>query len=76
MNNIEMLVIDNYPKINGSIISTEFDIDADEEISISINDSNIFCKEDVISIAKNHIELPKDIKMSKNDTIVVIYNKI
>jgi len=76
MNNIEMLVIDNYPKINGSIISTEFDIDADEEISISINDSNIFCKEDVISIVKNHIELPKDIKMSKNDTIVVIYNKI
>jgi len=76
MNNIEMLVIDNYPRINGSIISTEFDIDADEEISISINNSNIFCKEDVISIKENHIELQEDIKMANNDTIVVIYNKI
>jgi len=76
MNNIEMLVIDNYPRINGSIISTEFDIDTDEEISISINDSNIFCKEDMISIKENHIELPEDIKISNNDTIVVIYNKI
>jgi hypothetical protein len=76
MNNIENLVIDNYPKLDESIIKTEHFIDSEQEISISINNSNILDKSDIIKIFNNCIELSEDIEINNNDSIVVIYNKL
>ena len=78
MNNVENLVIDSDPKIDetNSKIETEFYIDAVQEISISINNSIILDKEDIIDIKDNCIELSKDIEIHNTDGIVVIYNKI
>jgi hypothetical protein len=74
-NDINNLVIENYPILNGLFISTEFDINPELEISISINNSNILDKSDIVNIQKNIIELSKDIKINKNDSIVIIYNR-
>ena len=78
MNNVENLVIDSDPKIDetNSKIETEFYIDAVQEISISINNSIILDKEDIINIKDNCIELSEDIEIHNTDGIVVIYNKI
>lgn len=76
MNDIENLVIDNYPEIKKFKIITEFSINPDEEISISINNSSILNKEDIITIEDNIIEFSKDIEINKNDIVVVIYHKI
>jgi len=78
MNDVENLVIDSDPKIDevNSKIETEFYIDTVQEISISINNSIILDKEDIIDIKDNCIELSKDIEIHYTDGIVVIYNKI
>jgi len=76
MNDIENLVIDNYPEIKKFKIITEFSINSDEEISISINNSSILSKDDIITIEGNIIELSKDIEINKNDIVVVVYHKI
>ena len=78
MNNIENLVIDSDPiiKIKDLILITEFNIDKEQEISISINNSIILGPEDIIKIDNNYIELAKKIDIKNKDNIVIIYNKI
>jgi len=76
MNDILALLIDNYPRIDGSFLYTEYDINPEEEISISINNSNIFGKDDIVGIHENRIEFPKDVIFTKKDSIVVIYNRL
>ncbi len=78
MNNVENLVIDSDPKINVSklTLETEFCIDAEQEISISINNSIILSTEDIASIDNSYIKLSDDIELNNNDAVVVIYNKI
>lgn len=78
MNNVENLVIDSYPKINIEmlILETEFYIDTEQEISISINNSIILDKEDILNINNNCIELAKEIELDKDDAIVIIYNRL
>jgi len=78
MNNVENLVIDSDPKIDeiNSKIETEFYIDTTQEISISINNSIILDKGDIIDINDNSIELFENIEIHCTDSIVVIYNKI
>ena len=75
MNNIENLVIDNYPVINKNIISTEYEIDNNQEVNISINNSTILVTEDIIKIEDNNIEIDSEIVISDDDTVIVIYNK-
>ena len=76
--NIEFLVIDNYPKIDTEkmTITTEYPINSNEEISISINNSNILNKDAIYDIVNNTIELIPDIEINKDDIIIVIYNKV
>jgi len=76
MNNIENLVIDNYPQIKKNKIITEYPINSNEEISISINNSIIFSKENIKSINENIIEFSTEYEINIDDIIVVIYNKI
>jgi hypothetical protein len=76
MNNIENLVIDNYPTYKNNIISTEFEIDVTQEISISINNSTILENEDIIKISNNNIELNPKVIITNEDTVIVIYNKL
>jgi urease accessory protein UreE len=76
MNDIDNLVIDNNPILKKSKIVTEFSINSGEEISISINNSIILDKSDIIDITDNIIELSKNIEITKEDLVVVIYNKI
>lgn len=78
MNNVENLVIDSYPKINIEmlILETEFYIDTEQEISISINNSIILDKEDILNINNNCIELTKEIELDKDDVVVIIYNRL
>ncbi len=75
---IEHLVIDNYPKIdiNKMTIITEYSINSNEEISISINNSIILSKIDIYDIVNNVIELIPDIELKESDAITVIYNRI
>jgi hypothetical protein len=77
MSDIENLVIDNYPKIDllKMTVMTEFSIDSDSEISISINNSDILCNEDIIKIDDNIIYF-NNITFKKDDVLTVIYNKI
>ena len=75
MNNIENLVIDNYPVVNKNIISTEYEIDNNQEVNISINNSTILVNEDIIKIQDNLIEIDSEIIISEDDTVIVIYNK-
>ena len=77
MNNIEFLTIDNYPNLNvkDMTITTEFYINPEENISISINNADILDKLDIQDIQDNIIYLSKDIDLNKGDEIVVIYNK-
>lgn len=76
MDNIFTLSIDNYPRVDYPFLYTEYSINKEEEISISINNFIIFGKDDIVSINDNIIEFPDNIKFTKKDNIVVIYNKI
>lgn len=74
---VENLVIDSYPVLNIKDLSiqTEFSIDKEREISISINNSTILNKEDILSINSNCIKLSKELELNDKDVIVVVYNK-
>ena len=78
MNDVENLTIDNLPKINISkfTIETEYEIDTDSEVSISINNINILDKMDIIGITGKIIEISNNIDLNKNDNVIVIYNRI
>jgi len=77
MNDIENLCIDNYPQLDvaDNLILTEYPINQEEEISISINNSLILDKNDILDINDNSIRLDVNIKLDKTAAIVVIYNK-
>jgi len=72
------LVIDNYPvlDVESMTVCTEFSIDSDKEISISINNSIILNKNHIFNVEDNIIELINDIEIYKEDILAVIYNKI
>lgn len=75
---MEDLVLDRYPRIDfkNNKIKTEFTIDANEEISISINNSIILTSEDIYEVLNNEITLIDDVVLEEKDIVVVIYNKI
>ena len=75
---VDLLVIDNYPKINltKNTISTEYSINECEEVSISINNKIILNKSDIKDIVNNIIILTEGIDILNNDTVSVIYNRI
>jgi len=72
------LTIDNYPKINekSNTISTEYIINSNKEISISINNTQILDAEDIYEVLNNTITLISDINIKKKDNITVVYYKI
>ena len=75
---IEFLEIDNYPKIDIKklSISTEFNINIEEEITISINNEIILSKIDIFDIVNNEMILVSDTSIKEDDIITVIYNRI
>lgn len=78
MSEIENLIIENYPTIDilKMTITTEFLINSEHEISISINNANILSSDDIMSIEDNIIKLIPDINLNKEDAVVIIYNKV
>jgi len=76
MSDIEKLVIDNHPKIKKMTLETEFNIDTNSEISISINNFTILGYEDIYNIKENIIFIDSGTTLDEKDTITVIYNRI
>jgi hypothetical protein len=76
--NIEKLRIDKYPVIDAEnlVLKTEYEIDKDEEITISINNSIVLDIESVSSIEGNIIELIPCIELLQNDNIIIVYSEI
>ena len=77
MSDVENLIIDNYPIIDilKMTITTEFSINSNQDVSISVNNTHILSAENIKEIDDNVIFLNDDIELKKDDIIVVIYNK-
>lgn len=77
MSDIENLIIENYPKIDilKMTITTEFLINPEQEISISINNAIILSRADISEVNNNIIELVQEIELKENDAVVVIYTR-
>ena len=78
MSNIENLVIDNYPKIDllKMTVTTEFSINPESEISMSINNSKILSNEDIAEVIDNTIIFIPGTTFNEDDALTVIYNKL
>ena len=75
--NIDDLVIDNYPKINLAerTIATEYNINSDEDISISVNNAIILDNDDISKVEDNRIYISSSVAIAESDIIAVIYIK-
>jgi len=73
--NISDLVIDNYPKLNidKKTLSTEYNINSNEDISISLNNAIILSNNNISEVKENVIFLQNEVEISSKDVISVIY---
>jgi len=73
--NISDLVIDNYPKLNidKKTLSTEYNINSNKDISISLNNAIILSNNNISEVKENVIFLQNEVEISSKDVISVIY---